>query len=147
MKIVLLVISFGFLLPSIVTGQQDTSAMHMEQEEATIYFYRRAEFYNGRFECWVDDLRLVSNFKAASYFWLNLPAGTYEIRTNGRPTWLIYEKKYQLKVEAGQVYYIEAVIEYDFLGTALFLQERNQADFNANKSKLNFDASAIRLLE
>ena len=147
MRIAPLIILLGLLFPILVTGQQDSSSVHTEEAYATIYFYRKAEFYNGRFECWVDETRLVSNFKAASYFWLNLPAGNYEIRTNGRPTWLIYEKKYQLKVEAGQVYYVEGVIEYDFLGTALFLQERNKQDFIANKSKLNFDARAIRLLE
>ncbi|MBX2870742.1 MAG: DUF2846 domain-containing protein [Saprospiraceae bacterium] len=147
MRTVLLIISLGLLLPILVNGQEGNSNAPTEQEQATIYFYRKAEFYNGRFECWVDDVRLVSNYKAASYFWLNLPAGTYEIRTNGRPSWLIYEKKYQLKVEAGQVYYIEGVIEYDFLGTALFLQERNQADFDELQSKLKFDASAIRLLD
>lgn len=147
MRIVLLVILLGLLLANMATGQQDTLSTQTEQAYATIYFYRKAEFYNGRFECWVDDLRLVSNFKAASYFWLNLPAGNYEIKTNGRPTWLIYEKKYQLKVEAGQIYYIEAVIEYDFLGTALFLQERKRAAFDKLKSKLKFDVRAIRLLD
>ena len=147
MRFVLLVISLGSLFPVLLNGQEDTSGVDKEGTYATIYFYRKAEFYNGRFECWVDKTRLLSNFRAASYFWLNLPAGNYEIRTNGRPTWLIYEKKYQLKVEAGQVYYIEGVIEYDFLGTALFLQEREQEDFDRLKSKLKFDVRAIRLLE
>lgn len=147
MRIAPLIILLGLLSPILVTGQQDSSSVHTEESYATIYFYRKAEFYNGRFECWVDETRLLSNFRAASYFWLNLPAGNYEIRTNGRPTWLIYEKKYQLKVEAGQVYYIEGVIEYDFLGTALFLQERKQANFDELKSKLKFDTRAIRLLE
>lgn len=147
MRITPLILSLGLLLPILATGQQDSSSVQTDEAYATIYFYRKAEFYNGRFECWVDETRLLSNFRAASYFWLNLPAGNYEIRTNGRPTWLIYEKKYQLKVEAGQVYYIEGVIEYDFLGTALFLQERNKTDFAALKSKLNFDVRAIRLLD
>ncbi len=147
MRIVPLILTLGVFLPVHVIGQQDTSSVQREEASATIYFYRKAEFYNGRFECWVDETRLLSNFRAASYFWLNLPAGNYEIRTTGRPSWLIYEKRYQLKVEAGQVYYIEGVIEYDFLGTALFLQERKQVDFDALKSKLKFDVQAIRLLD
>ena len=50
-------------------------------------------------------------------------------------------------MEVGQVYYIEAVIDYDFLGTALFLQERNQADFDKLQAKLIFDVRAIRSLD
>lgn len=121
--------------------------MESKQEYATLYFYRKPEFYNGRFACWVDDVRLVSDFRSANYFWLNLPPGDYEIRTNGTPRWIVYEKKYQLKIEAGQEYYIEAVVDYDFLGTALFLRERSKADFEELQTKLTFDARAKRKLD
>ncbi|MEL7220931.1 MAG: DUF2846 domain-containing protein [Bacteroidota bacterium] len=147
MRTILFIILLGLSLPTVVSGQQGSDTTSTEQDNATLYFYRKPEFYNGRFECWVNEVRLISNFKARSYFWLNLPAGNYEIRTNGRPSWLIFEKKYQLKIEAGQVYYIEAVIDYDFLGTALFLQERTKEEFDQLQTKLTFDARAIRLLE
>ncbi len=147
MRVVLMIVFLGLTLPTFVNGQQSTNNTPNREDYATIYFYRKPEFFNGRFSCWVDDLRLINNFRASTYFWLNLPAGSYEIRTNGRPTWIIYEKKYELKVEAGEVYYIEAVIDYDFLGTALFLQVRSQEDFDQLSNKLNFDERAIRLLD
>ena len=147
MRIVLMVFLLGLTLPAFLRGQQTSGTAATKEDYATLYFFRKPEFYNGRFDCWMDEVRLINNFRSASYFWLNLPAGTYEIRTNGRPSWSIAEKKYQLKVEAGQDYYIEAVIDYDFLGTALILQERSQADFDQLQAKLTFDERAIRLLD
>ncbi len=147
MRTVTIILLFALVLPCLLIGQQTVEHSSVAEEDATIYFYRKPEFLHGRFDCWVDDVRLISTFRAASYFWLNLPAGDYEIRTNGKPTWSIAEKKYQLKVEAGQVYYIEAIVDYDFLGTALLLQERSQADFDRLEAKITFDERAVRLLE
>lgn len=148
MRTILIIILCGFLsLPSLIFGQERSDAAVPGEEEATIYFYRKPEFYNGRFACWLDDTRLINNFQASSYFWLNIPAGTYKMRTNGRPSWIIYEKEYQLEVEAGKVYYIEGVIDYDFLGTALFLQVRSQEDFDELRGKIKFDERAIRSLD
>lgn len=147
MRTGLLLILLALMLYTPLKGQPTADSTLISQDYATIYFYRKQEFYNGRFECWVDQIRLVSNFSRGSYFWLNLPAGDYEIRTKGIPKWIISEKKYQLKVESGQVYYIEAVVDYDFLGTALFLKERSQTAFNQQQSKLTFDARAKRTLE
>ena len=137
----------GLALPLLVHGQESSDTISTDSNYATIYFYRKPEFYTGRFECWVDEVRLVSNFRPRNYFWLNLPVGTYEMRTNGRPRWLTYEKKYELKVEAGQVYYIEAVTDYDFLGNALSLVERSKADFDQLQTKLKFDERAKRQLD
>jgi hypothetical protein len=137
----------GLMLPQPVKGQEARDTAKISKDYATLYFYRKPEFYSGRFACWVDDVRLVSDFRSANYFWLNLPAGDYEIRTNGTPRWIVYEKKYQLKIEAGQEYYIEAVVDYDFLGTALFLRERSKADFEKLQTKLTFDARAKRKLD
>ena len=128
-------------------GQTGSDSMPESEEQATLYFYRKPEFYDGRLAIWIGQTQLVNEFRASHYFWVNLPAGTYEIRTNGRPSWVISEKKYQLQVEAGQEYYIEAVLEYDFLGTALLLEERSLAEFNKRRSKLRLDERAIRSLE
>ncbi len=147
MRIILIILSFALIWPAMAIGQQSSDVVSEQEEYATLYFYRKPEFYSGRFDCWIGETRLIKNFQRSSYFWLNLPAGTYEIKTNGRPAWTIYEKKYELKVEAGQVYYIEAVLDYDFLGTALLLQVRSQADFDLLKSKLSFDERAIRVLD
>lgn len=147
MRTILIILFLGLAIPEIAQGQESKAPIDTTQDYATIYFYRKPEFYNGRFACWVDDVRLTWNFRSSKYFWLNLPAGNYEIRTTGKPSWVIYEKKYQLKVEAGQEYYIEAFVDYDFLGTALFLAERSKEDFDQLQDKLTFDARAKRLLE
>ena len=147
MRSVLIIMLLALLFPTIAIGQQSSDGAPNREDYATLYFYRKPEFYSGRFDCWVNETQLVRNFRASTYFWLNLPAGTYEIRTDGRPTWTTYEKKYQLQLEAGQVYYIEAVLEYDFLGNALILQERKQSDFDQLQAKLTFDERAIRLLD
>ncbi|MEL6675046.1 MAG: DUF2846 domain-containing protein [Bacteroidota bacterium] len=146
-KIIIYILFLSLIVPVAVKGQEGEPAPAKQRDYATIWFYRKPEFYNGRFACWVDEVKLVSEFRSASYFWLNLPPGTYEIRTDGRPAWAIYEKKYQLKVEAGQQYYVEAGVDYDFLGTALFLNERSKTEFNQIQSKLTFDARANRTLD
>lgn len=148
MRTILFILLIGLGLP--LVAQQplvSDSASIAEANTATLYFYRKPEFYSGRFECWVNDVRVISNFQAANYFWLNLPAGAYEIRTIGKPRWAFFEKKYQLKVEAGQDYYIEAVLNYDFLGTGLSLEERTQTDFEQLQDKINFNADALRQLD
>lgn len=146
-RTVLTIVFLALIWPTLVFGQQNSGVAAAQETYATLYFYRKPEFYSGRFDCWIGETRLVKSFQSSTYFWLNLPAGTYEMKTNGRPVWTIYEKNYELKVEAGQVYYIEAVLDYDFLGTALLLKIRSQADFDNLKSKLSFDERAIRLLE
>lgn len=146
-RTILTILSLALIWPGVAFGQQSSDVATDQEEYATLYFYRKPEFYSGRFDCWIGETRLIKNFQRSSYFWLNLPAGTYEMKTDGRPAWTIYEKKYELKVEAGLVYYIEAVLDYDFLGTALLLQVRSQADFDLLKSKLSFDERAIRVLD
>ncbi|MEL6658066.1 MAG: DUF2846 domain-containing protein [Bacteroidota bacterium] len=147
MRTVIIVLLLVLALPAGAKAQQSGDSTPASEKEATLYFYRKPEFFNGRFDCWLNETRLIKNFQAASYFWLNIPAGTYEMKTSGKPTWSIAEKKYELRVEAGEVYYIEAVINYDFLGTALFLEVRSQEDFDQLQTKITFDERAIRSLD
>lgn len=147
MRTLLLTMLLGLSLQMLAQDATTTDSGSINDDTATLYFYRKPEFYNGRFEIWVNGVRIVSNFRSSTYFWLNLEAGTYEIRTKGRPSWAIYENKYQLQIEAGQKYYIEAVLNYGFLETSLRLEERNQADFQQLNDKLRFNANARRQLD
>lgn len=142
-----LLIVAGLALTTIANAQAPKAPTTDGKEHATLFFYRKSEFFRGRLDCWLDKTKLVENFQDGTFFRVNVPPGVYEVRTNGRPIWRIYEKKYQLVVEAGQDYYLEGVLDYDFFGTALILEERKAADFFKLVRKLSFDERAVQSLE
>lgn len=119
----------------------------MAPGQAVLYIYQKGSFGNGQYNLWINGKMVVERFQARSYFSIQVPAGSLQLHTTGRPKYFVAEKNFRLEVHAGQEYYLEAVVDYDFMSGSLYLVQRNAEDFKKRLKGLKLDEKAKTKLE
>ncbi|MBX2926881.1 MAG: hypothetical protein KF852_03505 [Saprospiraceae bacterium] len=114
---------------------------------AVVYIYQKGSFGNGQYDLWINGQKVLERFQARSYFSIQTPAGAVELRTAGRPKYFVVEKNFRLEVQAGQEYYLEAVVDYDFMSGSLYLVQRSAEDFKKRLKGLKLNEKAKTKLE
>jgi hypothetical protein len=114
---------------------------------AVVYIYQKGSFGNGQYDLWINGQKVVERFQARSYFSIQVPAGALELRTAGRPKYFVVEKNFRLEVQAGQEYYLEAVVDFDFMSGSLYLVQRSAEDFKKRLKGLKLNEKAKAKLE
>lgn len=112
-----------------------------------VYIYQKGSFGNGQYDLWINGQKVVERFQARSYFSIQIPAGAVELRTAGRPKYFVVEKNFRLEVQAGQEYYLEAVVDFDFMSGSLYLVQRSAEDFKKRIKGLKLNEKAKTRLE
>lgn len=126
---------------------QPQPPLETEDSFATLYIYQKGSFGRSLFDIWINDQLAAQDFKARSYFIVKVPVGTLRLRTTGRPAYFVEEKNFRLQVYSGQEYYLEAILDYDFMSSSLYLVERKAEDFHNRKNGLKLNESAKTTLE
>jgi len=126
---------------------QSASAQGIAPGHAMLYVYQKGSFGNGQYNLWINGKMVVNRFQARSYFSIQVPAGSLQLRTAGLPKYFVAEKNFRLQVQAGQEYYLEAVVDYDFMSGSLYLVQRNAEDFKKRQKDLRLNEKAKTKLE
>lgn len=135
------------LLLTMSGGTQFAAAQNIAPGHAVLHFYQKGSFGNGQYDLWINGKMVVERFQARSYFSIQAPAGSLQLRTTGRPKYFVTEKNFRLEVHAGQEYYLEAVVDYDFMSGSLYLVQRNAEDFKKRLNSLRLNENAKTKLE
>jgi hypothetical protein len=107
-----------------------------KDEPAVIFIFRKTGFQRSLFEIYINDQLIAKDFPGRAYFAIKTPPGELLLRTAGRPKYYIEEKTFRLRVDAGKTYYLEAVLDYDFMSGALYLVQRTEEDFRRRLKSL-----------
>lgn len=102
--------------------------MHLglfQPEQATLVIYRQSDFQSASFILKVNGEKISENFRAKSVLTVQVPLGNTLIETNGGV--FVERKTFSLTAKEGEVYYLEAIVEYSFLSNALYLVRREEA--------------------
>ncbi len=122
-------------------------AQNMAPGQAALHIYQKGSFGNGQYNLWINGKMVVERFQARSYFSIQVPAGSLQLRTAGLPKYFVTEKNFRLQVQAGQEYYLEAVVDYDFMSGSMYLVQRNAEDFKKRLKGLRLNEKAKTKLE
>jgi hypothetical protein len=123
------------------------AAQNMASGQAVLHIYQKGSFGNGQYNLWINGKMVVERFQARSYFSIQVPAGSLQLRTAGLPKYFVTEKNFRLQVQTGQEYYLEAVVDYDFMSGSLYLVQRNAEDFKKRLKGLRLNEKAKTKLE
>lgn len=116
-------------------------------EEGTVFFYRRGSFYSTNFLVHLNGQLVTKYFPGRTYFFVKVPPGTLHLRTSGYPAYYVTEKTFQLEVKPGKTYYLEAVPDVDFVSSALYLVQRDEADFKRRTKRMTWNENAKSVLD
>ncbi len=111
-------------------------------EPAVIFIFRRAGFQRNFFDIYINNQLVAKTFPGRSYFAIKTPPGELLLRTTGHPKYYIEEKTFRLRAEAGKTYYLEAVLDYDFMSGALYLVQRTEEDFRRRLKSMQLHEKA-----
>ncbi|SEG35442.1 hypothetical protein [Algoriphagus boritolerans] len=105
---------------------QETSS---DSSEAILVIYRKPHLNFTAFRIYGDETILIPDVKANSYYLIKRKPGRIFLKTEGSVLRNLAEKReYSLTLEAGKTYYLEAILEYQFLLTSLHLVKRSEVD-------------------
>ncbi|HRD79331.1 MAG: hypothetical protein IAE84_02130 [Saprospiraceae bacterium] len=137
-----------FAVLFIVSGStQFIMAQNMAPGHAVLYIYQKGSFGNGQYDLWINGKAVVERFQSRTYFSVQVPAGLVQLRTTGRPKYFVTEKNFRIEAQAGQEYYLEAVLDYDFMSGSLYLVQRSAEDFKKRMKGLKLNEKAKTKLE
>ncbi|MEM8888795.1 MAG: hypothetical protein AAGD28_12495 [Bacteroidota bacterium] len=112
------------LLSLLLIGAQSS----LEQEaHATLRIYKKAYTSSG-FGIKINEQIVVKNLRNRTWFEVEVPVGKLTIETVSEvryPT--VKQKSFSLEVEAGNLYYLEAIVDYEFWVSSMYLVLREKA--------------------
>lgn len=134
-------VCLGLLLAAF-TG--DTSPK--EASTATLIFYQRGSFANGSFKLMINDQTVADPFLARTYFEVTVPVGNLTLRTVS-DRFGEDSKRFTFNTAPGKTYYIEAVMDYDFMIRSLYLVQREAQEALNRMKKLKRDEKALQKVD
>ena len=130
------------LLLSAFTGDTSPQAA----STATLIFYQRGSFANGSFRLVVNDQIVADPFLARTYFEVTVPAGNLTLRTIS-DRFGEDSKRFTFTTAPGKTYYIEAIMDYDFMIRSLYLVQREAQEALTRIKKLKRDEKALQKVD
>lgn len=108
-----------------------------QEAHATLRIYKKAYTSSG-FGIKINDQLVVRNLKNRSWFEVEVPVGKLAIETISEvryPT--VKRKSFSLEVEAGKLYYLEAIVDYEFWVSSMYLvlREAERAEKDMKRCK------------
>lgn len=130
------------LLLSAFTGD----ALQKEASTATLIFYQRGSFANGNFKLIINDQIVADPFLARTYLEVTVPVGNLTIRT-ASDRFGEESKRFAFTTAPGKTYYIEAIMDYDFMIRSLYLVQREEQEALTRIKKLKRDEKALQKVD
>lgn len=130
------------LLLSAFTGD----ALQKEASTATLIFYQRGSFANGNFKLIINDQTVADPFLARTYLEVTVPVGNLTIHTTS-DRFGEESKRFAFTTAPGKTYYIEAIMDYDFMIRSLYLVQREAQEALTRIKKLKRDEKALQKVD
>lgn len=128
---------FGALLILMAILLMGAASPIDQSRYATLRIYKKGYTRTG-FGLKINDQLVVKRLKNRSWLEVEVPAGTVTLETVPEIRYPTNEgKSFSLEVEAGKVYYLEAVVDYEFLISTLYLvlREKDRAEAEIKRFK------------
>lgn len=112
-----------------ISSRGEAQETSNSSEEATLVIYRKPHLNFTSFRIYGDETILIPDVEANAYYLIKRKPGSIFLKTEGSVLRNLTEKReYSLTLEAGKTYYLEAILEYQFLLTSLHLVKRSEVD-------------------
>ncbi len=91
---------------------------------------------------------VVKRLKNRSWVDLEVPVGTLTLETVPELSYPTYSGKvYSMQIEAGKLYYLEAVLDYEFLTSTMYLVLREEDRATADMKRLKQETNALQKID
>ena len=136
---IITIIGCGSLLILLAILTMGASSQSPQIDYGTLRIYKKG--YGGpSFGLEINDQKIVKNLKNRSWMDVQVPPGKLTLKTVPEFRYPTNEgKSFSLEIEPGKVYYLEAVLDYQFLTRTMYLvlreKERAEAEIKRFKQK------------
>ena len=113
------------------------SAAPKQQSTAKLRIYKKG-YTGSRFGIKINDQLVVKSMKNRTWFEVEVPAGKLTIETVLEMRYpSVQGKTFSLEVEAGKIYYLEAIVDYEFWVSSIYLvlREKERAEEEIKRFK------------
>lgn len=118
-----------------------------QTEHATLIIYKKGYTRTG-FGIKINDQLVVKRLKNRSWMDIKVPAGRLTLETVPEVRYPTNEgKSFSLEVEAGKLYYLEAVVDYEFWTSTLYLILREKGRAEAEMKRFKQEKDVLQKVE
>ena len=143
----LLTICLGILLILTTIAILGASSPSQQPQHATLRIYKKGYTRSG-FGIRINEQMVVKSLKNRSWMDVEVPAGKLTIETVPEVRYPTNEgKSFSLEVEAGKRYYLEAVIDYEFWTSTMYLVLRDKERAETEIKRFKQDKYVKYILE
>lgn len=120
----------------------------IQENKAVLKIYQRGGYGRTGFSLKINDQLICKRLKSRAWFEVEVPPGKLTLETSPEFRYPTYEgKSFSLEVEKGKVYYLESVIDYEFLISRTYLVLRDSARAMKEMRRFKLDENAKNRLE
>ena len=136
---------WGLLLLTFVVT---SGSMPIQKKYGTLRVYQKSSFQQSRFSLQINNRVVAKPLRNRSWFEVKIPEGVHEIKTVPTMRYSAFDgRSYEFKVEAGKPYYLEAVVEYEFFVSKMYLIEREEAEAEKHIQRFKKDEKALTFVD
>lgn len=118
-----------------------------QAEHATLRIYKKGYTRPG-FGIKINDQMVVKSLKNRSWLHIEVPVGTLTLETVPEVRYPTNAgKSFSLEIEAGKLYYLEAVIDYEFWTSTMYLVLREKERAEAEMKRFKQERNALQKVE
>ncbi len=115
---------------------------------AMLKIYQKSSYISSMFMLKINDQVVADPLHTRRWFMVQVPAGRLTLQTAVRSRYPTYESKtFYLDVEPGETYYLEAVTDFDFMITRMYLYQRKEREARSAIKKMKYDEDSIGTVE
>lgn len=140
--------SIPLLLMSLLVSSSSYAPQPDQQATAILKIYKRGGYGRSGFSLTINNQLVCKKLKSRSWFEVEVPAGKLKLETAPHFEYPTYEgKSFSFEVEEEKVYYLEAVIDYEFFVSRTYLVQRDSAQAMKEMKRYKLDKNAKNRLE
>ncbi|MCI4669505.1 MAG: hypothetical protein MRZ79_15330 [Bacteroidia bacterium] len=141
-QIGLIVGLFGFLFGLANNPQPEPSGF------ATLRVYQKGTYFRNGFGLHVNGKRVVKRLRPRTWFDIQVPVGELTLETLPEFKYPSMEAKtFYFEAKEGELYYIEALMDYEFMVNRMYLIQRDSVRAAKDLKRLKEDTNARKKLE
>lgn len=142
-------IGYGVLFVLTTILLMGASAPLEQTARATLRIYNKAYTgFGSGFGVKINEQRVVKRLKSRSWVEIEVPVGTLTLETVPELAYPTYAgKAYSMQTEAGNLYYLEAVLDYEFLTSTMYLVLREKKRAEAAMKRLKQEKDGLQKID
>lgn len=139
----------GFLFAITATLFMGASPAPAQTERATVRIYYKTYIgFGSGFGVKINEQMVIKRLKSKSWMEVEVPVGTLVIETVPELDYPTYAgKAYSIQIEAGKLYNLEAVLDYEFLTSTMYLVLREENRAEEEMKRLKQENNALQKID